>query len=94
MTPQVAVWRRSPDAAFVDAEGRVAALALQSLDDLGARLLTGPAAAIWRALEAHGDEPSIAAAVADDLSIQADVVREDLHLFLSRMEDEGLVERL
>ena len=57
-------WVRAADAAFVDDGERVAVLALDALDPLGARVLTGSAAAIWRAVGVAGSEEAIAAVVA------------------------------
>ena len=86
-------WRRNSSVAFVDNDKRIAVLALDTLDELGARLLEGPAAAIWRAVGDGSDEGAIADTVAQGAGVDIAVVTQDVHGFLADLEAHGLVVR-
>lgn len=93
MSTDLRGWVRAADAAFVDDGERVAVLALDALDPLGARVLTGSAAAIWRAVGVAGSEEAIAAAVAQDVGVDVATVMEDVRGFLRELEAQGLLVR-
>jgi hypothetical protein len=93
MTSDPTGWHHADCVAYVDDGERVAVLALKALDQLGARLLTGPAAAIWRAARVGGDEKAIAAAAARETGVDVAAVVSDVHGFLADLERHGFVVR-
>ena len=93
MTPDPNGWHRSVDVAYVDDGERVAVLALNALDPLGARLLTGPAAAIWQAMGHASDEKAIIAAVAHEFAADVSTIEPDVRGFLADLLEQGLLVR-
>lgn len=86
------VWYRSPDVAFVDDGERVVVLNLADLGFERPRLLVGPAALIWRALDGRRGVDEITAAVHRVAGTTAGV-RKDVLDFLEVLRDERLVHR-
>ena len=84
-------WHRADDVAYVDDGERVAVLALDALDPLGARLLTGPAAAIWQAIGHESEEKAIIAAVAHEFAADASTIEADVRGFLADLLAQGLL---
>lgn len=91
MTAATPVWRQRPTVAAVgDADRTV----LLDLDDPAhpPRILRGPAAAVWRAVDGRRTTAAICAHVAEGFGLPAAEVTPDVEAFLHQLAEGGLVE--
>lgn len=89
----VAAWRhRERVVAVGDAERT----ALVDLDDPAhpPRILLGPAAAVWQAVDGRRDLAALAARVAEEFGLTGDDVVDDVAGFLRSLTGDGLVEEV
>jgi len=86
-----AVWRHRGEVAAVDSGDRVAVLDLTSLA-VPPRILEGPAAAIWRAVDGERATPEVAQAVAQSFGVEAAEIEADVLAFLASLSSAGLLE--
>lgn len=87
-------WRRSPAVAFVDDGERIALLDLRDPRETRPKLLNGPAAAVWRALERSDLAGDVIEIVAGHFSVPTDQISIDVQAFLRALEEEGLIYRV
>lgn len=85
-------WRRSPAVAFVDDGERIALLDLRDPRQAQPKLLYGPAAAVWRALERSELAANVIETVAGQFSVPADQISLDVESFLRALEEEGFID--
>lgn len=85
------IWQRSPDVAFVDDAERVVILSLSNPRASRPQLLTGSAAAIWRALDGLRSCHDIATLISADSSTDSDQVAQDVNRFLQDLGVKSLV---
>ena len=86
-------WTRSDSLAFVDDGDRVAVLVLDRLDQLGARVLSGPAATIFRATDVSHHGKAILEEVARVSRVEPAAVEADVQNFLAELEALGVLVR-
>ena len=84
------VWARSPSVAQVGDQARVA---LIDLEDPAhpPRILTGPAAAVWQAMDGERDVVAVCRHVAADFSLTPEDVAADVRAFLTGLSTDGLI---
>lgn len=83
-------WRRRASVVSVGDSGRTA---LIDLDDAAhpPRILNGPAAAVWQAVDGERDLTAVCERVADEFDMTGDEVRSDVVAFLESLAAQGLV---
>ena len=86
-------WHRAPDVAFVDDGERVVLLNLRDPREGRPRLLAGPAATVWRAIERSNLIEDVLETVAGQFGVPTDQIGIDVEAFLRALEGEGLVYR-
>lgn len=88
-----AAWRHRERVAAV---GDAARTALVDLDDPAhpPRILLGPAAAVWQAVDGHRSLAALAARVAEGFGLTGDDVVDDVAHFLRSLADDGLLEEV
>jgi hypothetical protein len=84
-------WLRSPTVAFVDDGERAAVLALDAIDALGARLLFGTAAWIWRAVDRPVTVEEIVAFIQEEFVADAPSIDGQVREFLNQLRAQGLL---
>ncbi|MFC6152628.1 PqqD family peptide modification chaperone, partial [Nocardioides yefusunii] len=82
----------SPDVAHtsVDPSGRHALVDLSS-PSTPPRILAGPAAVIWECVDGSRDRAAVVAAVADEVGLSPDEVRDDVEGFVGELLGLGLL---
>lgn len=85
-------WRRSPDVAVVEHEGRIVLLNLAAPAAVPV-VLDGTAAVLWRLLEEVDTEVRLTGAVAREFRVHPSSIRSDVHHFLSQIHALGFVTR-
>jgi hypothetical protein len=84
------VWLRAPGTAYVDSAERVVIVDLDHLDRMP-YVFAGPAAEVWACLDGECTESEMVAELAGAFEVAQDVVAGDVHQFLDRLRDLGLV---
>lgn len=84
-------WRRSPTVAFVDDGERIALLDIRDPREARPKLLSGPAAAVWRALDRSDLIGDVIDTVAVQFSVPTHQISIDVAAFLGVLEEEGLI---
>lgn len=90
MTGAAPAWRHRPTVAAV---GDAARTVLLDLDDPAhpPRILVGPAAAVWHAVDGRRTTAELCAHVAEEFGLTADAVAPDVEAFLGQLATEALV---
>lgn len=85
-------WRRRAAVVSVGDSGRTA---LIDLDDAAhpPRILNGPAAAVWQAVDGERDLTTLCERVAEEFGMTGDEVHRDVVAFLESLAAQGLVEQ-
>jgi hypothetical protein len=84
------VWRHAPGTSYVDSPERVVIVDLDHLERMP-YVFAGPAAEIWACLDGESTESQMVAELAEAFEVSEDVVAGDVHQFLDRLRDLGLV---
>lgn len=85
------LWQRAPHVAFVDnGSDRVVLLDLRDPRTARPKLLVGPGAVIWRAMDGTYAEGGIVAMVAHAFAVPEGQILGDVPDFLRLLRDEGL----
>ncbi|WP_370290697.1 PqqD family protein [Nocardioides sp.] len=83
---------KGDDVAVASSPQRVSLLDLAHLDRPPV-VLEGSAAIIWKAIDGERDLEGVVAAVADEVFVEADVVRDDVLTFIDQLLGLGLLRR-
>ena len=86
------VWRRSPDAAYVESPDRAVVVDLDHLD-LPPYVFEGTAAHIWVLVDGESTEAEIVTHLAEGFEAPAEVVAADVRQFVDRLRELGLIVR-
>lgn len=86
-------WRQRESVVAVGDSGRTA---LIDLDDAAhpPRILLGPAAAVWQAVDGVRDLPALCDHVAGEFGLTGEEVADDVRAFLRSLSAQGLIEEV